>query len=365
VRTQPTGNRCTVANGEGTIAADVNNIVVTCTPTQSGTLGYAMVANSSSNNFSLYSRVSPSGGLNTIGTTAVGATPSAVAIAPNGVFAYTADKFSDRISAFNVVDPGAGSYQATPVGTASVSGPTAIAVEPGTGRFLWALSEVSPGKITTFQVSAANGALSQPVPTSTNAFCSALVVHPTGKFVYVACPLSQTLFLYSADGSTGALTQIGSLGQTVASGGHMVVSPDGKFLFLLSATSIRRFSVDTTTGQLTSLGTTSVSGASGASDIAIRPTGNFLYVSADSSLGGFIRPYAIDANGGLTAATEVALPSRTTASLALDATGSFLYAALFTPGSVTTYQVDGNTGALTQIDSDATGSQPLDIAVTP
>src|SRR6185503_8250416 len=88
VRTQPTGNRCTVANGEGTISADVNNIVVTCTQTQSGTLGYAMVANSSSNNFSLYSRVSPSGGLNTIGTTAVGATPSAVAIAPNGVFAY-------------------------------------------------------------------------------------------------------------------------------------------------------------------------------------------------------------------------------------------------------------------------------------
>jgi 6-phosphogluconolactonase (cycloisomerase 2 family) len=119
-----------------------------------------------------------------------------------------------------------------------------------------------------------------------------VVVHPSGKFAYIAneggfTPTSVSM--YSVDTSTGSLTSLG----TIAAGGRansIALDPTGKFAYVADGTensdgspgtNVSMYSIDTATGNLTSLGL--IAAGTQPSSVAVDPTGKFVYVTNSGS----------------------------------------------------------------------------------
>jgi len=123
-------------------------------------------------------------------------------------------------------------------------------------------------------------------------------------------------------------------------------------------------SINTATGALTSGPSITVYGASGVSCLAIHPTGNHLYVGADSSLGGFIQVFSVGGTGALTAINQVPT-SRGKNCIAIDSGGDFMYVTNSGDNVVNSFSIDENTGALTLLEADPAGTFPEAVALTP
>ncbi len=116
---------------------------------------------------------------------------------------------------------------------------------------------------------------------------------------------------------------------------------------------------------LTSQGSLAISGASQANAIAIHPNGRFLYVTSSSVQGVRINVFAIDATtGALTFVTATARGPAGSARIAISRGGTTLYATHRPANTIVTYAIDGSTGVLTELDSDATGSDPEGVAAS-
>ncbi len=104
VKTQPSGQTCSVHNGSGTIGtADISNVIVNCT----GPGRYAYVANQTANTISAYAIDAASGALTPIAGSpfaATGTTPVAVTVDPNGVYLYVANNGSNDVSVYSIDD---------------------------------------------------------------------------------------------------------------------------------------------------------------------------------------------------------------------------------------------------------------------
>jgi 6-phosphogluconolactonase (cycloisomerase 2 family) len=369
VRTQPAGANCLVANNSGTVSGNVTSIAVTCTPTQSNTAGFAIVANSNSNNFSLYSIQQLSGRLTPLGTTTSGSLPTAVAIAPNGIYTYVANGNGNSISAYRVVDPGAGSFQAIAAGSVSVPSPTALAIEPVQGRFLWSTSFGSPTTVKTFAINPTTGALTATDSVATDFAPRTIAAHPNGRFVYVAGQATNAaIAMYQVNATTGALTSIGSLSNITRPGisQSLAIAPSGQRAYVMdSLGTIARLTVNSTTGQMALSGFTPVNGASNGFSLVVHPTEKFLFATSSNVFGSSVHVYSIDATtGNLTILSTTTATPTSTSTLAINRGGDSLYVTNLTANTVTLFRVDSATGALTLIESQATGSQPLAVAVS-
>lgn len=239
-----------------------------------------------------------------------------------------------------------------------------------------------------------------------------LTIEPFGRFLY-----SGNL-VFAIDPSTGKLTQTSSLTAELSS---LTISPDGKFAFGVSdycTSKIAGFNVDPTTGALTEVAGSPFVAGVGTYGLALDPSGKFLYTaqagSCDSqSVPGAVSVFSIGASGTLTpVGSGLSLPNPAYY-IQIDPSGKFAYVATdvasnrinvlsigagqqltliggtfgggpvlssgvtpvtYTPQSVyavdsgsndvSTYGIDGSTGALTLQGTAATGSGPKAIAVT-
>src|SRR2546430_940843 len=192
-----------------------------------------------------------------------------------------------------------------------------------------------------------------------------LATDPAGKFLFVSL-FEQTdrsttgknqLLVYTIDHGTGNLTPTGSpvLGLAYSP----VVSPDGKFLYTGG-------NLSTTPGGLIVNSDKSISPIPGSpfdggpteSSIAIVPSGKFLYdATAPASIGREVRGFSVDRTTGALA-TVSGSPFSTNQDwvfpITIDASGRFLYAA--GSNGLETFQIDSNTGSLTQLDIASPGS---------
>ena len=113
---------------------------------------------------------------------------------------------------------------------------------------------------------------------------------------------------YQVDGANGALTFIAST--TMASPSRaVVVDPSGKYVYAanVNSASVSAFAVNETSGTLTPLAGSPVATVSSPQALAIDPSGRYLYVASNS---GPLAGYAIDsATGALTAVAGRRLPS--------------------------------------------------------
>lgn len=176
--------------------------------------------------------------------------------------------------------------------------------------------------------------------------------------IYLASASSDSLYGFTIDPSGGGLEAItGSPFITAATTNALVVEPSGKFLFALNnALKIESFAIDPLSGALT--GTASPTSLSGGPTHAVAtPNAKFLYALGS----GFLSAFAIESNGGTTLIQD---SSGGPSFLAMTPSGGFLYAA---QGSTIAMFRIGQGGSLTSLGNlGLSGSfSPNSLAVDP
>lgn len=351
---------CTVTNGTGTVGASASTVNVSCSAAE-----LAYVTNFSSNSVSAYAINATTGALTNIGTFATANNPVSIAADPTGKFAYVGSNncingnCNQNVSAYSIATTGA----LTSIGTV-VTGINSIVIDP-TGKFAYATDD--PGvNVLAYSINPSSGALTSvgTFATGTNFQCHYITVDPTGRFVYVGCSymgsLSGSVFAYSINGTTGALTSIGTFGTGF---GSTAIDPTGKFAYVTDNGNgnISAYSVNATTGALTSIGAVAIHAPLAMS---VDPTGKFAYVLNPSLNNNNVSAYSINVTTGALTSVGTFATGNTPWAVTVDPTGKFAYVVNVSSNDVSAYSINATTGALTSIGTFATGTQPQSIAVT-
>jgi 6-phosphogluconolactonase (cycloisomerase 2 family) len=235
------------------------------------------------------------------------------------------------------------------------------AIDPQ-GRFFFGMTNVSCNKISVFSIASGTGRLT-PVAGSpfstfglTNVTGGAIVVTPNGKFVY---SLSNDIGLcgtnnitgFAVNSSTGALTPVPN---TPTSDGelplHAVIDSKSKFLFVADngTDAVSVFSIDPSTGALTAVTGSPFPGAGAfPTGLTMDPLGRALYVS-DGFVNDLIWAFNIDPSTHIPHLVpsspflaQLNMPSVTT-----DPKGNFVYAPSVGSYETGMYKVIHTTGSL-------------------
>jgi 6-phosphogluconolactonase len=231
------------------------------------------------------------------------------------------------------------------------------------GKFLYV---ANPGQeendISLFTI-ASNGTLTEVLPRTSVApdasLPQLLVMDPAGGFLYVMNTQSVNISVFSIDSSNGALTQVGIPTLIGSPPLNMQLTPSGNFLYVTTSGgqvgndgSILGFSVNA--GVLTSLGAAFPSDGINPNGLAIDPTGTYLYAANTSSAS--ISIFTIGSSGALSEVPSSPLADTYTApvNLILDPTGTFLYVANQGSNNVAAYSISSSTGLPTVLTTSTT-----------
>jgi 6-phosphogluconolactonase len=179
---------------------------------------------------------------------------------------------------------------------------------------------------------------------------------PDNRFVLAVDLGLDQVIVYGFDASKGIFTPMLSGFAKVKPGAgprHLAFHPNGKFAYVLSEmeSSVTVFSYQSKNGGLSALQTISAlpkaySGPKEAAEIAVHPSGKFLYSSNrghDS-----IAIFAIDAKKGtLTSVGHVLTGGKTPRHFAIDPTGGYLLAENQESNNIVAFHIDAATGNLT------------------
>lgn len=417
VKTQPSGQNCTVTNATGAASANVTNVTVACTSTASnvtiggsvtGLTGTGLVLQdngadslpisqngaftfvtslATGTNYTVTVSTQPSGQTCTVtngtGTTAsanvtnVGVGCSAVA-ATVGKFAYTANNGDGTISAYTI-DPSTGAL--TSVGPAVADGttPAAVSLAPN-GKF--AFSASNDGKqIYAFTIDQTSGKLS-PVAGSpfntgfaTGSPFPDIAVDAQSAHLYLASAGDGKVAGFSINATSGVLTALPRSLYTAGAGAGAIpaFSPNGKFLYVMDqgatgagANSVFGYSIGSD-GSLTAISATGFAAGTAPSWIVFTPDGKYAYVSNSGE--DSISAYSVNDTTG--ALTPLAIPTFATdehpQDLTINAAGTYLYAPVAngsTPGAVDWFPINAD-GTLGTKNSIPAGVTPIYLAIDP
>ena len=298
------------------------------------------------------------GKLTPLGLAVETSNPSFLAVHPNQRFVYAANENPQgTVSAF-AVDASTGHLKLLNSVSTRGAGPCHVALDQ-TGKFLFA-ANYNSGSVAVFPVRE-DGSLGEASKSVQHSGAGAnpqrqegphahsVNMAPDNRFVLVADLGLDQVLAYSRQLNVGAVTKMAP-----GSGPrHLVFRADGKFVYVLSelTATVTAFRYDGKTGTLDELQSISTlpagfTGAKSGAEIAMHPSGKFLYASNrghDS-----IAVFRVDAaKGTLTAAGQVSTQGKTPRNFAIDPTGKFLLAANQDSGSIVEFRIDQKTGALT------------------
>ncbi len=332
---------------------------------------FAYVANSGSNDVSMYTINATTGALAPIGTIAAELSPSAVAVDPSGKFAYVVNQNSDNISMY-AINATTGALTAIAPGTiAAGSNPVSVAVDPS-GRFAYVTNSGffagEGADVSMYTISATTGALTAIGSINAVMVPVSVAVDSSGRFAYVAGldPSSGPgiVAMYTINATTGALTAIG----TIATGARPVsvaVDPSDRFAYVANEFSndVSMYTIDVTTGALTSIGT--IAAGARPVSVAVDPSDRFAYVANLNS--NDVSMYTINATTGALTSIGTIAAGGGPVSVAVDPSGRFAYVANEgsspSSGNVSMYTINATTGALTSIGTIAAGTLPRSVAI--
>jgi 6-phosphogluconolactonase len=191
-----------------------------------------------------------------------GRKPVAIALDPAARFSFVANAGDNTVSVFTHRREGSPAfypiYQSDsryPVG----SDPSALVVDP-TGKYLFVANR-GDNSLSMFNIHFHEGLLEAvpgtPVPTGTSPV--AVAVHPDGEWVLVANRESSDISIYRLNALSGALAAQSSL-KVEPHPMEISFGPDGRYLYVRfeGLGSLRKFTLDTTTGKLTPAGKVTV-----------------------------------------------------------------------------------------------------------
>jgi 6-phosphogluconolactonase len=186
-----------------------------------------------------------------------------------------------------------------------------------------------------------------------HAHCMAL--DPAGKFAFV-CDLGlDKIMSYRFDAAQGTLTANQPAFTATKPGAgprHLVFAPNGRQVYVINEinSTIVRYAYDPAAGTLAEVQTVGLlpadfTGANTAAEIAVHPSGKFLYGSnrGDDS----IAVFGIDpASGALAFLQRVPTGGKAPRHFAIDPSGKFLFAANQNSGNIVIFNLDPATGKL-------------------
>ena len=183
----------------------------------------------------------------------------------------------------------------------------------------------------------------------------AFALSPDNRFALVADLGLDQVFSYPFDATQGTLGPDPRIAKAAPGSGprHLVFSSDGKFLYVINElrSTVTTYAYDPANGGLREINTVSTlpdnfSGPSAAAEIALHPSGKFLYASnrgPDSIAVFSIAP----GKGTLTRIELVPVNGKTPRNFAVDPTGSWLLAADQESDKVVIFRINRKTGRLT------------------
>jgi 6-phosphogluconolactonase len=314
---------------------------------------------------------SEKGQLSSLGIAAEAADPSFLAVHPNGQFLYAVNEVGDfnggtggAVSAFAINLKTGGLKFLNQVPTRG-AGPCHVSLDKN-GAFVL-VANYDGGSIASFPVhdDGSLGTTSGFVQHSGSGpnkerqegpHAHWIGTSPDNRFALaVDLGLDQAI-VYGFDSSKGLFTPMLSGFAKVKPGAgarHLAFHPNGKFAYVLSEmeSSVTVFSYQPKTGAFTSLQTIGAlpkdySGLQEAAEIAVHPSGRFLYTSnrGHDSIAMFeINP----AKGTLTSLGQVLTGGKTPRHFAIDPTGAYLLAENQESNNIVIFHIDPGTGNLT------------------
>jgi 6-phosphogluconolactonase len=310
------------------------------------------------------------GSLSSLGLAAETPSPSFLEISPNHRFLYAVNevntfegKPAGSVSAFSM-DAATGKLTLLNQQTSGGRGPCHLAVDREgrnvlvanyTGGSIECLPIQSDGRLgsPTAFIQHTGKSVNPSRQAEPHAHCFAL--DAASHFAFV-CDLGlDKIMSYRFDAAQGTLAANQPAFTATKPGAgprHLVFSPDGRRAYVINEinSTIAAYGYDATAGVLTELQTVSslpqgFTGASTAAEIAVHPSGKFLYGSnrGDDS----IAVFGIDAaSGNLAFLQRVSSGGKTPRHFAIDPSGKFLFAANQSPGNIVIFNLDPATGML-------------------
>jgi 6-phosphogluconolactonase (cycloisomerase 2 family) len=182
--------------------------------------------------------------------------PHMAAVDPSGWFVVTADLGIDRVHVFRVADDRLVEVQA--FAGPSGMGTRHVAFHPN-GRFVYVNGELA-AKILVCPFDTGSGRIGEPiqtVPSAGEGFdgetgAGAIVVHPSGNFLYVSNRVVNSIVVFSIDPATGGLALIGQVTEGIDTPREFRLDPAGNRLYVLNqgGDDILHFDIDWATGEL-------------------------------------------------------------------------------------------------------------------
>jgi 6-phosphogluconolactonase len=325
------------------------------------------------------------GKLTAQGLAAETSNPSFLAVSPNRRFLYAVnEENAGSVSAFSI-DAARGTLTLVNRVSSQGAAPCHLALDK-TGKWLF-VANYNSGSVAAFPVHE-DGSLGeasafvQHSGSSVNPerqagpHAHSVNVSPDNRFVLVADLGLDQILTYQIDGTTGLSLSKPSLANapakvTPGSGPrHFAFSPNGRFAYAINEMSatVTVFQYDAARGSLKEAQTISAlpagfTGTNGSAEIAVHPSGKFLYASNrghDS-----IAIIRIDgANGTPTSADWASTAGKTPRNFAIDPSGKFLLAANQDSENIVVFRIDENAGGLTPIGVDANVPSPVSIVLT-
>jgi len=358
-------------------------VLVQCPNPASGPKSYVYVSNATSNDVSAFVLDLDNGTLTAANGSPfpVGAasSPNAVAANPAGTLVFVAEYGPGKVGVFSV---GAGGSLTEVANSPFASGANTydVRVDPS-GRWLYAAND-GAANVSGFSIDAATGALSglSNSPYGAGNDPSYTAVAPSGQFAYVANEADGTVSGYSV--TNGVLSSLGSAAPLLASNTGstfpyaVVVDPSGKYLYSANSGTdgVSALSINGA-GGLSIVTNSPFSSGTGSSpySLAIDPKGRFLYVadSGTASVSAFTIAASGPSAGQLTAIPGSPFAAGTSPDVvAVDPTSTYLLAGNSQSNNLSMYtitQSGPNAGALTQVQGSPfmTGTNPNGIAITP
>jgi 6-phosphogluconolactonase (cycloisomerase 2 family) len=346
---------------------------------------FVYVANSADDDVWGYMINAATGVLRQIGTVAAGSSPQSVTVDPTGRFLYVANKGSGNVSAYNI-NPTTGALTAISSSPfMAESAPQSVTVDP-TGRFVYVANQgsndISAYRINAGALTLISGSPFPACPALVTCDPEAVTVDPSGKFVYVANSSSSNVWAYaitSTGTSAGALSLIGGSPFAAPAGPKaVVVDPSGKFVYVAAFGShtAGAYSLNSA-GALaplapgrfrTRLGPASIALTAGSAAVTYTP--QFAYVANQTTDN--VSALSVSATGTLldsVPGSPFSFPQPFTDPYAatVDPSSQFLYVVGSGSNEVWGFNIASSDGALRSVAGTpfATGLEPRSVAVDP
>ncbi len=345
VLTQPSNpaQTCTVSNASGTASANVTNVTVACTTNASSTVSIGGTV----------SRLAGTGlvlednGGDALTVSSNGTFTFKTGLAAGANYAVTVKTQPSSPTQYCVVENGNGTTVAVNVTTVSVM----------CAEFAYTVSNTN-GTIYEYTVDPTTGALTQVGTAADGTAPAAVSLAPNGMFAYSASNGGSEIYAFAIDQSTGQLTAIS--GSPFATGfktsnpfPDIAVDSTSHYLYVASSGShVAGFSIDQTTGALSPLPGSPYAAGTGANGIpAFSPDGKFLYVVDETTPTGSVSGYSINPTTGVL--TPIAGSPFAAGNdpdwISFTPNGEYAYVANHDDITISEYSVNATTGALTAL----------------